>query len=359
MNAFLRLWIFCLFSSLLAVAQQGTSSALSTTQPATAPTQDSVDRRIALDIVVTDKSGKPISGLQAQDFTVVDDKQPQKILDFHAVDSSKTETPVEVILLVDEVNASIQTVIFERQQIENFLAQNGGHLSEPTSLIIFTSAGPRVQPGNSRDGKVLIGLLHQNDATMRSTPRGAGVYGAEDLLRLSIKAVSTIANYEATKPGRKILVWISPGWPLLSTAGVQVTSKNQKIIFDAVVSLSTELRRAGVTIYSIDPLGLRDAGGMRTNDYRQFLKGVTAAKHADPGNLGLQVLAYQTGGRVLNSSNDITGEIDQSVTDANAYYSVSFDSLPADGPNDYHALEVKVDKPGLTARTRTGYYAQP
>jgi len=99
-----------------------------------------------------------------------------------------------------------------------------------------------------------------------------------------------------------------------------VTSKNQKIIFDAVVSLSTKLRRAGVTIYSIDPLGLRDAGGMRTNDYRQFVKGVTAAKHASPGDLALQVLAYQTGGQVLNSSNDVTGEIAQSVMDANAYY---------------------------------------
>ena len=27
--------------------------------------------------------------------------------------------------------------------------------------------------------------------------------------------------------------------------------------------------------------------------------------------------------------------------------------------DEYHTLEVKVDKPGLTARTRTGYYAQP
>ncbi len=42
-----------------------------------------------------------------------------------------------------------------------------------------------------------------------------------------------------------------------------------------------------------------------------------------------------------------------------AFYVLSFDGLPGDGPNEYHALEIKIDKPGLTARTRSGYYAQP
>jgi hypothetical protein len=27
--------------------------------------------------------------------------------------------------------------------------------------------------------------------------------------------------------------------------------------------------------------------------------------------------------------------------------------------NEYHSLEVKVARPGMTVRTRTGYYAQP
>jgi hypothetical protein len=85
---------------------------------------------------------------------------------------------------------------------------------------------------------------------------------------------------------------------------------------------------------------------------------VTAANHTQAGNLALQVVAYQSGGRVLNSSNDIAGEIASCTTDANAFYVLSFDSAPPDGPIQYHGLEVKLDKPGLTARTRTGYYAQ-
>jgi VWFA-related protein len=78
-----------------------------------------------------------------------------------------------------------------------------------------------------------------------------------------------------------------------------------------------------------------------------------------PGNLGLPVLAVQTGGRVLNLTNDITSAIAECVADANSFYVISFDAPRADKPNEYHSLAVTLDKPGMTARTRTGYYAQP
>ena len=89
------------------------------------------------------------------------------------------------------------------------------------------------------------------------------------------------------------------------------------------------------------------------------MKGVTAAKQVEVGNLGLQVLASQSGGLVLNSSNDLAGEIATCVNDANAFYILTFEGAAGDGPNEYHALEVNIDKPALEARTRSGYYAQP
>jgi hypothetical protein len=45
--------------------------------------------------------------------------------------------------------------------------------------------------------------------------------------------------------------------------------------------------------------------------------------------------------------------------DAGAYYEISFDPTTTDRPNEYHQLEVRVAKPGLTARTRQGYYSLP
>jgi hypothetical protein len=101
------------------------------------------------------------------------------------------------------------------------------------------------------------------------------------------------------------------------------------------------------------------SGGLYRDYYKAFTKGVTNRKQVQGGNLSLQVLAYQSGGLVLNSSNDIANEIATCIADAKAYYALTFEAAPGDGPNEYHALEVKLDKPGLLARSRFGYYAQP
>jgi hypothetical protein len=136
-------------------------------------------------------------------------------------------------------------------------------------------------------------------------------------------------------------------------------SSKQQGIFNDIVTLSDRLRQARITLYAVDPLGTDDAAGFLTFGYKQFLKPVRKAGQVQFGHLALQVLAYQSGGRILNSSNDVVGEIAACDADANAFYVLSFDGLPGDGPNEYHALEIKIDKPGLAARTRSGYYAQP
>jgi hypothetical protein len=43
--------------------------------------------------------------------------------------------------------------------------------------------------------------------------------------------------------------------------------------------------------------------------HRQFAKGVVSAGKVENGNLGLQVIAAQSGGLVLNTSNDIASLI--------------------------------------------------
>jgi hypothetical protein len=106
-------------------------------------------------------------------------------------------------------------------------------------------------------------------------------------------------------------------------------------------------------------LATSDAGGFATVAYKGFLKGVTDTKHALPGNLGLQVLAVQSGGRVVNSTNDLAGAIADCIKDADAYYLLSFAAARASQPNEYHDLGVTVGTPGATVRTRTGYYVQP
>ena len=325
------------------------------------PAPSAANRQITLEVQITDKSGAPVRGLQMHDFTILDDKLPQNILSFHAVDrsaSASSDPPLEIILVVDAVNAPFGAVSYERNEIRKFLLQNGGKLAQPVSLLIFADAGSKIQGDPSRDGNAMAALYDQYETGLRSINRSQGFYGATERFDMSLRTLQSVAAYEATRPGRKLMIWISPGWPLLSGPNIELTHKEEQQLFNSIVSLSNELRMAGVTLYSIDPLGLADFG-VRTSYYEEFLKGVASPQHAQAGDLGLQVLAVQTGGRALNTSNDIMGAITACAADADAFYVLSFEAPRADHADEYHSLAVTVDRPGVTARTRTGYYAQP
>ncbi len=321
------------------------------------------DRRVTLDVQVTDKSGAPIRGLQQQDFTLLDDKQPQKIVSFQAVDAgaaAKSDPPIEIILVADSINTTFHNVAYERDEVKKFLLQNGGKLAWPVRFVMFTQAGTKIQSGSSRDGNALAALYDQYQLGLRSVDqsRSAGFYGATERIDLSLKALMSVVEFEKTRPGRKLMIWFSRGWPMLSDTRSPLTSKGEQQTFNSVVSASTQLRQARITLYSVDPVGLANAGQLRSTYYEDFLRGVKSPSNVLPGNLGLPVLAVQSGGRVFNTSNDLETAIADCVADASVYYILSFDSLPADQPDEYHALQVTVDKPGVTARTRTGYYDQ-
>ena len=321
----------------------------------------SANGSIVLDVVVTNKSGKPVTGLQQQDFTLIDNKLPRKIASFHAVErgAATADPPVEVVFLIDGVNTSYANVVIESNQIGTFLRQNAGELSGPTSIVVFSDSATTMGSTSARDGNALIAALREGRVVRRTMGDSLEFYGPDEWQQLSLHTLERLADYEAAKPGRKLVGWISPGWPLLSDPEVGFTSREQLGLFNSIVAFSENQRRARITLDQIDPAGLADADRMGTSDYGQFVKGIKTAKQGQIGNLGLQVLATQSGGRVLNSSNDIAGEIAACVADGNGYYVISFDAPAGDGPNEYHALDIKIGKPGLTARTRTGYYARP
>jgi VWFA-related protein len=327
------------------------------------PAPGGTDRQITIDVQVTDRSGAAVRGLQQQDFTLLDDKQPKNIVSFHAVESgagSLADTPVEFLLVIDAVNASFEAVTYERGELKKFLLQNGGKLALPTSLVVLTDTGAKMQSGFSRDGNAMAALYDQYGTGLRSITQSQGVYGAVERFDASIKTLTSLVAYEGTRPGRKLMIWFSPGWPMLSGANVELSHKSKRRIFDSIVDATTGLRKARVTLYNIDPLGPEDAGGNRISDYKNFLQGVTSPSQVAVGDLSLQVLAVHSGGRVFNSSNDLAGAIAECAADAPAFYVLSFDAARAGQAFDeYHAIGVMVDKPGMTTRTRTGYYAQP
>jgi hypothetical protein len=110
-----------------------------------------------------------------------------------------------------------------------------------------------------------------------------------------------------------------------------------------------------MTLYDVIPVSDLSRG----DNYVQYVKGVRDINHVDLGDLYLQVLVTQTGGQNLIGSSDLASLIERCIADAKTYYVLTYNPSPAAHPSEYHDIEIKIDKPGLKARTRTGYYSQP
>src|ERR1035441_4431392 len=275
-----KVWICTVLLSLPMLAGQGII------QPFPAQAAPEAESLIRLHVVVNDKSGKPVSGLEQKDFTVVDNKQPEKILSFEAVtDATADSEPVEVVLVVDSVNISFTRVAYVRNQIKKFLQKDGGKLARPVSITFLSDSGLNAQGTSSRDANALAGYLDQNPSSLRTITRSQGFYGADDRTQISINGFEQLTAYAAQRPGRKIVICVSPGWPLLSGPNAEegLTPKNKEAIFSTIVSLSTQLRQAGVTLYNVDPLGPTENEG-REFYYESFLNTAVQNRHksSDP-----------------------------------------------------------------------------
>jgi VWFA-related protein len=330
--------------------------AASAQQPA--PQTQAGAGRIYLDVEVAPKSGAPVSGLEQQDFTLLDNKAPQTITSFKEI--SARQAPIEIVLVIDAINDTAQNLEYERIQIDKFLQAEDGNLAYPIAVDVLTDTGIQPVASFSTDGNALSAALMKSDIGLREIGRSAGYWGATERLQYSLDGLSNIVKSEASRPGRKVILWVSPGWPLLGgpNNNMNLDEKQERQLFGDVVTISTDLSRANITLYSVDPLG-PDESVIRASDYEQFLKGVSKPNQTQTGNLGLQVIAIQSGGLALSSGNDTAKSLQDCVADTVPYYEISFEAASPERPDEYHHLEIKIDKPGLTARTRQSYYAQP
>jgi VWFA-related protein len=313
------------------------------------------DGKMRIDVIVSPKSAIPPEGLKQSDFTLLDNKSPRPIVAFQAVNGR--QAPLEVVLVVDAVNSGAIGVNIQREAIDRFLRAESGHLAYPLAVALFTEEGMQIVGNFSLDGNALAGALDKSSAGLRAVGTSGGRHGAEERWLKSQNALRALVASVAPHRRRKIFLWISPGWSELAGYSTELGQKQTDKLFGDVVGMSTLLAKARVTLYSIDPVG---AGESETSPayYQQFLKPVTKPDQVDIGDLALQVLAIKSGGLALHGSNDIAEGLQQCLTDALPFYEITFDPIEADKPNEYHSLEIQLGPPGLTARTRQGYYAQ-
>lgn len=320
---------------------------------------DSSGGPIVLDIVATGKSHKPVDGLAQQDFTVLDNGQPTSILSFREQKGPTAQPEPQLFFVIDEVNTTLEDVMYERASVKRFLIQNHGQLAYPVSLAVFTEDGMQIQTHSSRDGDSLAKALDQVSVSRRLMERRSGIYGSEELLRMSLDALTAFINQERPAPGRKIILWLSPGWPLLNAVPYGLSPSQKQRVFNSVIKYSIGLHQARMTLYCIDPSGAADAGSTESSRYQQFLKALNNPERAQIGDMGLQIFATQTGGRVFIGNDSLINSINHAVEDLTLYYELTIPAGKADHEHPFHEIQVKINEPKVTAQTINGYYAAP
>jgi hypothetical protein len=84
-----------------------------------------------------------------------------------------------------------------------------------------------------------------------------------------------------------------------------------------------------------------------------------AASDVDTSHDTMNMLAESTGGRAFLNNNDIAGGIRRAMDDARVTYALYYSPSHDQWDGKFREIKIKVDRPGLEARYRNGYYAIP
>lgn len=263
-----------------------------------------IDRRVVLvPVAVNDEFGRPVAGLEAEHFRILDNKVPQKIESF-AMD----EAPIALGLVFD-VSGSMGSNLFAARQAANLFF----HTSNPEDeflMVEFASKPQLTVPLTRRLTDINNRLLYNKAGG--STALIDGIYMAMHEIKKS-------------QNSRKALVVVSDGLDNSSRY--------------SAAELKTLLQESEVLIYTVT------IGGA----------------YADSDPYLMRRIAEETGGRMYVSGRGL-GDIAQKITiDLRNRYLLGYTPTDLNRDGKYHRidLELKAPKglPKLTTYWRRGYYA--
>jgi VWFA-related protein len=331
-------------------------------------------RLVLLDVVVTDKSGKPVPGLHKEDFTVFEDGRPQRISNFETPEMHLSENPPpdatpakrdisaqqraeaarpETIIVLDDRNTSSEDASFAWQELLKYLRKQPNPLAEPTALLVFSKTRlERVAPP-TRDTVVLLAKAQKIQLELPSLSMNNGVQGAASGMLASLLALDEIALSSADRQSRKNIVWIGSGFPIFSSTNVQMVDRD--LFLSYVRYTANWLQETRSTIYTIDPKGLPVAN----EGYLDLVGGALVGSTVQPttGELVFESLAPETGGQIFRNRNDINVAISDAVESGSTYYTLAYYPENSNFDGNFRKIRVVVGDNKLTATTQQGYYA--
>jgi VWFA-related protein len=363
---------------------------------------------VQVDATVTDASGKAVPNLEPQDFEVLQDGKPQVITKFSYVNApppvatkpvGESKLPVlhpnkvrmedihrTVALVVDDLGLSFESTARVHQALKHYV----DHELQPGDLvaILRTGAGVGALQQFTTDRRLLYAAIDR----VRFNTMGLGTIGAfaplassNSLTGVNLAAASGtggMSDFEQERrqiftagtlgavryvvdglrelPGRKVLVLFSENTQLF------YRGEPSQRVQDALRQLVDAANRSAVVIYAIDPGGLRYYGLTAADDTAlsdpQSLTTLSMSRSMEEydSREGMSILAHATGGLFLKNTNDLNGALQRAMEDSAGYYLIGYkpdaSTFIHTGPPRFHSLKVRLKRPGLRVRSRSGFF---
>jgi len=357
-------------------------------------------RVVNVEVVVTDRRGNRIRGLEASDFELLVDREPIPISYFTEVDdghargsfddgiasvpSVVNDEPVgtSYLIFIDDLHAVRQ----HRDRVLNRLEQDLVLLNPADRVAVVAFDGRNVSRltdwTNSRQeiSEALM-LARQRRAGGRARLRDWGAQ--ENQVRKAVMAATATVRALAVAPGRKVALLLADGWsePARGLTIMEVAPPwgDTESLYSPLVHAANQV---GFSLYPIDLPGFGDmvacsssplwrgslwttssTGDSRYNDDRGWTLGTSTRPLRIPspslqgwcrrenGHEVLRFLARQTGGLpMLDGSRDRA--LGETAEDTRTYYWLGFEA-PRDQNDELHNIKVRLPgRRGLRVRTR-------
>jgi VWFA-related protein len=187
----------------------------------------------------------------------------------------------------------------------------------------------------------------------------------EDIFSMgTLGAINYVVKGMNQLPGRKSILLFSDGFPVCTTdSETGETDLDRCERMEESLKRLTDLsNRASVSIYSFDARGLQNttmSAADDTNGQNIQQQMQNRSQQITDNQQGLEVLAKETGGRTFFNRNDLTDTISSALEDQKGYYLLGYqpDSDSFDPKKlRYNQLEIKVKRPDLEVRYRSGFF---
>ncbi len=338
-----------------AQGQQGSSGA---------PTLQVTSTLVFLDVTVLDKHGKPVvSGLSKDDFTITEDKKPERIFSFEAPeahvmgahtgdDNPEGKAPTTIIVL-DLLNSSFEDFAYIRDEVKRFLDTQPAQLVAPAELMVVGNESLEMLQGYTRSkADLLYALKHLPAALPYKHMNGAFFW---ERFAQSIEALQQIALQNKGVSGRKNVVWVGHGGPGVYTESIDFSAQERQQMMDIAHETTNMLVDARMSLFVIYP-------GLKVGNPGFTLSTMLSDQDLgddDPfaGDINFGVFVNTTGGRLYYNRNDVDQLIGRSEQLGSEYYTLTYQ--PHDGTDDgrFRRIRVTLRDKSLRVVTKTGYFA--